>query len=102
MTEFVRFGMTVASTRNGAYHSVGFDVETADWPEIKRNIQVVDADKTVEFREEATPRDNTLGQGWMWVWVVMTNKTSVAVLLHLAELGKGPLPEIKFRSNEYP
>lgn len=102
MTDFTRLNMTVASTRGGTYRSIGFDARRADWEAIKRNLQSVDADKTVEFREEKSPRDDTLGDGWMWVWLTMNDKTPIRILLELAELGNGPASEIKFRPNEYP
>ncbi len=102
MTDFTRLDLTVASTRGGAYHSVGFDVRSADWEEMKRNLQSIDVDKTLKFREEAAPRDKALGDKWIWVWVRMNDKTSIRVLMYLAKLAGGPVPEIKFRPNEYP
>jgi len=102
MTDFTPLDMTVASTGGSANRSVGFDVRSAAWPAIKENLQSVDTDKTVIFREEKSPRDDALGDEWIWVWVTMNDRTSIRILLELAELGRGPAPEIKLRPNEYP
>ena len=102
MTDFTTINLSVASTRAGAFHSVGFDVSREDWPGIRAKLERLDARKTLKFREETKPRNEGVGGDYMWVWVVMTNETSVSILLELGKFADGPVPEIKLKRYEYP
>lgn len=106
MTDFTKIDLTVASTRMGQFHSVGFDVQREDWPAIKKELEAHDPHKTVKLHEEQGPRNKYINRmlsgDYMWVWVVMTAETPITVLLCLAELSRDPLPTIHPLPNQYP
>ena len=103
MTDFLSLNdITVASTGGGFWHHVGFDVRINDWPDIKTELRSLDPTGTLTFREAKKARDGPLGDGWMWVWVVMKHQTPITVIMHLATLGRPTHSQIKFRGDEFP
>lgn len=102
MTDFTHVNLRVASTKAGGFHSVGFDVRKDYWSHVKASLEELDTGHTIHFREETAPRQAERGSGYMWVWVGMTNQTSVSVLVELGKLSSGQIPEIHLKGDEFP
>ena len=101
MTDFRKINLTVVSTRGDTVHSVGFNVLTIDWKDMKAKLKELDP-KTLKFREEDLPRGNPLSNQWRFVWVIMTKDTPLSVLLYLGSLSERSYPAIQLLHGEYP
>jgi hypothetical protein len=100
MTDFLKIDLTVVSTVGGMFHSVGFDVLVTDWSGMKTKL--MELYPTLKIREENHPRGNHSDGQWKFVWVVMTKKTPLGVVLYLGNLSEMSCPAIQLLPGEYP